>query len=47
MKGYIKAVCISRERGTIKQNVQEAVLIRSMGWKATRMPAPGTGRSAC
>ena len=31
MKGYIKAVCISRERGTIKQNVQEAVLIPQHG----------------
>lgn len=31
MEGYIKAVCISKERGTIKQNVQEAVLIPHHG----------------
>jgi len=31
MEGYIKAVCISRERGTIKQNVKEAVLIPRHG----------------
>lgn len=26
MKGYVKAVCISKERGTVKQNVKKAVL---------------------
>lgn len=31
MKGYVKAVCISKERGTVKQNVKEAVLKKQYG----------------
>ena len=31
MKGYVKAVCISKERGTVKQNVKKAVLKEQYG----------------
>mgnify|MGYP000497241135 FL=1 len=42
--GTVLAVCVSREKGTQKQNVGSAHFIEDFGIEATLMPENGIGR---
>lgn len=45
--GIIKGICISKERGTEKHEVEEAGFVKDWASRAMHMQENGTDRSVC